>query len=174
MKTLLFMLGVASLASGCGSSGDGGSSSGADLVQGTIQGLPMQAVSSIANFSDDSLATDRGYVSVSISDWKQTCALEPGNGAQVNFTLYVMGGRRADVQPGVYSVAGEHRNGFSYEVVGGAGRYAPDGSTGAGFGSFSAGSVTIEAIAPRVKGSFALTGQSGEAISGHFSAISCN
>lgn len=167
---------VTVVASGCSSSGDGASGgSAANVVQGDLAGQPMVAAGSTAEFSDDALATDRGYVSVSISDWAQTCALESGcPGAQVNFTLYVIGGTRADVRPGVYSVTGEQRGGFSYEVAGGAGRYDAQCTTGSGFAGYTSGTVTVEAVAPRVKGTFDLALDGGEAISGRFDALGCN
>lgn len=159
---------------GCGDD-DPSNSSSPTAVVGDLDGAPMTARSALAQFSDDSLATDRGYVSVSISDWSRTCAYEEqASGAQVNFTLYVMGGTRADVKPGVYSVAGEERDGFSHEVVGGAGRYDAEGTTGGGFASFESGTVTLEEIGETVQGSFDLTTADGDTLSGTFDATLCD
>jgi hypothetical protein len=159
---------------GCGGDEESSNAPAATSVEGNLDGASMTARSALAQLSDDALATDRGYVSISISDWDQTCAYEErAEGAQVNFTLYVMGGTRADVRPGVYSVAGESRNGFSHEVVGGAGRYDAQGTTGDGFARYTSGTVTLDEVGQTVTGSFDLTTEDGDTLTGTFDATLC-
>jgi hypothetical protein len=161
-------------ATGAGGAGSGGAAPAND-VSGELAGDPFEARGASARFSDDAVATDSGYVSVSVIDTEADCTLEEVcPGGAVNFTLYVVGGRVADVRPGLYVVGGEERDGFSYEVVGGAGRYDAECGTGeSGFARFLSGSVTLETVADGVGGTLDLTLETGETLKGHFGAIDC-
>lgn len=168
LNTLATVAVALSLLPACGMPG----SDARNEVKGDVGGGAMTAVSSVAKFGP--ALPDEAFVSISIGDWAQTCAQEPGcPGAAVNFTLYVKGGAAADLKPGTYSVVGERRNGFSYEVVGGAGRYDAQCSTGAGFSTFKAGTVTLDSLGSRATGSFTFTTEDAGTLSGRFDALGC-
>lgn len=156
------------------STGSGGGVAAND-VEGTLVDQPFSSAGAWGEFSDDAVATDRGYVSISILDVAADCAAEEVcPGGAINFTLYVIGGTRADVLPGEYVVGGVERDGLTYDVVGGAGRYDADCGTGeSGFAGYTEGTVVVDSVEGGITGTIDLTTENGEVLQGHFDAIDC-
>jgi hypothetical protein len=144
-------------------------------VEGLVAEAPMDALSSVAQYSPDLPDLDRAFVGVSIGDWEQTCPMDSAcPGAAVNLTFYVLGGTRDDVKPGLYTVDGAERDGLVHQVVGGAGRYDDECTTGGGFASLVGGAATVQEVGSRVKGTFTFNLDDGEVITGHFDALACD
>jgi hypothetical protein len=173
---LLFSIALATAA--CGSDDDPGTSSGGGGASSTAQdfgdleGQPFEALSSTAGFNE---VADRGYVSVSINGWPESCSMDPVCGkAQLNFTLYAIGGSLDDIQPGIYDVTSTVEGDVTFEISGAAGFYEDDCSTGDGFDRFESGTLTLtSASGGRVKGEVDFTLETGETLSGPFDAIDC-
>lgn len=157
-------------AGGLGEGGAAGAPSSVDL--GELDGAAFSALGSNAFFNE---VPDRAYVSISVYGWAETCSTDPQcNGAQLNFTLYAIGGTLDDLQPGTYSVGEVVDGDVTFEVVGAAGRYDSACSTGDGFDPLASGTLTIAAIAGgRVQGELDFTLEGGDALSGSFDAVDC-